>query len=60
MLTNIVEFIRKCEVSTNIEIYNLFEFECSDELRDLIYDFANPKSPEPFRSAMYNLGFTNY
>jgi hypothetical protein len=60
MITSIVEFIRQCEVSTNDQIYELFEFNCSEDLRDLIYDFANPTSPEPFRSAMYNLGFTDY
>ena len=60
MLNDIVEFISKCEVSTNTQIYNLFEFQCTAELREFIYNFADPASPEPLRSAMYNLGFTNY
>jgi hypothetical protein len=60
MLNDIVEFISKCEVSTNTQIYNLFEGQCSSELRELIYNFADPTSPEPLRSAMYNLGFINY
>jgi len=60
MITSIVEFIQQCEVSTNDEIYKLFEFNCTDQVRDDVYMWANPKSPEPFRSAMYNLGFTDY
>ena len=60
MITNIAEFIQKCEVSTNDQIYEMFEFECSDEVRTDVYFWANPASSEPFRSAMYNLGFTEY
>jgi len=60
MVKNIAEFIQRCEVSTNEQIYEMFEFECSDEVRTDVYFWANPTSPEPFRSAMYNLGFTEY
>lgn len=49
---------------TNLEdisdAYDLFEFECTDSVRDQVYAFADVDSPEPFRSAMYNLGFKNY
>jgi hypothetical protein len=60
MITNIAEFIQKCEVSTNDQIYEMFEFECSDKVRTDVYFWANPASSEPIRSAMYNLGFTEY
>jgi hypothetical protein len=60
MISNIAQFIQQCEVSTNAQIYDLFELNCSDEVRNDVYMWADPTSPEPFRSAMYNLGFTNY
>ena len=60
MISNIVEFIQKCEVSTNDQIYDMFELECSDEVRTAVYFFADLTSPEPFRSAMHKLGFTEY
>lgn len=60
MITTIAEFIQKCEVSTNDQIYDMFETNCSDKVRNEVYFFAAPTSPEPFRSAMYNLGFTDY
>jgi hypothetical protein len=60
MIATLAEFIQKCEVSTNEQIYEMFEHNCSDEVRTDVYFWANPNSSEPFRSAMYNLGFTNY
>lgn len=42
------------------DAYDLFEFECTDSVRDQVYSFADKDSPEPFRSAMYNLGFKTY
>jgi hypothetical protein len=60
MITNIAEFIQRCEVSTNDQIYEMFEFDCSDEVRVDIYFWADLSSPEPFRSAMHALGFTEY
>lgn len=42
------------------EAYDVFEFHCTSNLRDLIYSFADPESNEPFRSAMFNLGFVEY
>lgn len=41
-------------------MYEMFEFECTEELRDLIYSLADEDTPEPCRSAMYNMGFVNY
>ena len=60
MITTLAQFIQQCEVSTNDQIYEIFEFNCNDTVRTEVYFWANPTSPEPFRSAMYNLGFTNY
>jgi len=60
MLTSLEQFISACTSATNDQIYDLFETECSDELRDLVYEFSDPESPEPFRSAMFNLGFTRF
>lgn len=42
------------------DAYDVFEFECTDSVRDQVYAFADVDSPEPFRSAMYNLGFKDY
>lgn len=42
------------------DAYDVFEFECTDAVRDQVYAFADKDSSEPFRSAMYNLGFKSY
>jgi len=42
------------------EAYDVFEYECTDVVRDYVLCAADPDSPEPFRSAMNNLGFKNY
>jgi len=60
MITSLNDFIEFCKTATHNEIYEMFEFTIADELRDRILSFANPRSPEPVRSAMYNLGFTDY
>ena len=60
MIDTLAEFIQRCETATNDEIYEMFEFESSDKVRTEVLFFADPSSPEPFRSAMYNIGFTDY
>ena len=61
MLNSFSAFIAKIKSLQNIaDVYDVFEFECTDDLRDTIYSFADPTSPEPFRSAMYNLGFKTF
>ena len=60
MITTLAQFIQQCEVSTNAQIYEMFEFNCNDTVRTEVYFWADLTRPEPFRSAMYNLGFTNY
>lgn len=55
-------FILMCNADpTNYDlIYEIFEDDCTDKLRDQIYSLADPNSPEPFRSAMINMGFVNF
>ncbi len=60
MLETIAEFMMRVHELDNIQdAYYVFEEECSPELRDRIYRIAEG-SPEPFRSAMYELGFFEY
>ncbi len=42
------------------EIYEVFEYECTDEVAEQVYSLADADSPEPFRSAMCNMGFVNF
>ena len=61
MLTTLNEFILKVESLEDIsDASDVFEYECSDTLRDMIYTFSDPDSVEPFRNAMHNLGFDTY
>jgi hypothetical protein len=61
MLASLDGFIQRVETLKNIsDAYYVFEYECSAELRDLIYNFADSGSVEPFRVAMHNLGFDTY
>lgn len=60
MINTLTQFIQRCELATNAQIYQMFEFDCSDTVRNEVYYWAVPGAPEPFRSAMYNLGFVNY
>jgi hypothetical protein len=59
MITTLREFIMLCVTFPGKE-YEMFEDMSSDKLRDQIYNLADPGSPEPFRSAMNNMGFTEY
>lgn len=61
MINTLEQFIERCQSLKQIhKAYDLFEFESTDELRGTVYLFADPQSPEPFRSAMHSLGFTAY
>ena len=42
------------------DMYDVFEFDTTDEVRDQVYNHADRETPEPFRSAMWNLGFKDY
>ena len=58
MINDLEQFISACKENPGTE-YDLFEDDCTDSLRGVIYGFADPASPEPFRSAMIKLGFLN-
>jgi hypothetical protein len=64
MITSLKQFTteaKRLNASCHIsDMYDVFEYQTSDELRNQVYELADPTSPEPFRSAMHNLGFTNY
>ena len=61
MLKTIDEFVARVSSLADIgDAYDVFEDECSADLRKSIYSFADEDSVEPFRSAMYNLGFKDY
>ena len=60
-LKTLRDFIRRVDQLKNVQdAYDVFEDECTDDLREVIYEFADLKSPEPFRSAMIKLGYKNY
>lgn len=59
MIDTLHEFIMLCLARPDAA-FELFENSCTEDLRAKIYDFADPASPEPFRSAMHSLGFANY
>jgi len=54
------EFVEFCKTASANEIYEKLEYNTNSNLRDEIYALADPVSDEPFRSAMFNLGFVNY
>jgi hypothetical protein len=61
MFTTIDEFVTKVKSLENVaDAYDVFEDECTEELRDEIYDLADPDDYEPFRAAMHSLGFETY
>jgi hypothetical protein len=60
MLATIKDFVVRINELDHIgDAYYVFEEECTDALRDRIYMIAEG-SVEPFRTAMHELGFTDY
>jgi hypothetical protein len=55
-MKTIAEFAEACENKTHEEIYELFEDDISQELRDRIYRFSEIDTPEPVRSALNGIG----
>jgi hypothetical protein len=55
-MKTIAEFAEACENKTQEEIYELFEDDISQELRDQIYSFSEIDTPEPVRSALNGIG----
>lgn len=61
MIFTLNEFVAQARRLNSVrDAYELFEDQCSDELRKQIYSIADTESPEPFRDAMNKLGFVNY
>ena len=61
MINSVAEFIERVAALTYIQAaYDVFEYEVTEDVRGDIYAMADPASPEPFRSAMHNIGFTHY
>jgi hypothetical protein len=55
-MKTIAEFAEACENKTHEEIYELFEDDISQKLRDRIYSFSEIDAPEPVRSALNGIG----
>jgi hypothetical protein len=55
-MKTIAEFAAACENKTHEEIYELFEDDISQELRDRIYSYSEIDTPEPVRSALNGIG----
>lgn len=61
MIKTLKDFVVAVDKLSDIhDAYDIFEDDCSEDLRGLIYKLADQDTPEPFRSAMYNIGFTQY
>jgi hypothetical protein len=52
-MTNIEDFKRA--VLSGADAYDLFEFECTEALRDCIYSLAPADSLEPFNAALQQI-----
>jgi hypothetical protein len=60
-IQTVEEFVALAREATQDQIYEMFENgPCTEQVRDQIYDKADSTSPEPFRSAMINLGFPKF
>jgi hypothetical protein len=61
MLNTLREFVLAVDQLADLsDAYYVFEERCSDKLRDQIYTLSDSNTPEPFRSAMINLGYHSY
>ena len=57
-MITVADFAAACKHLDSDDIYNLFEDEISDELRDEIVSYATVQSNEPVREALNNIGRT--
>jgi hypothetical protein len=55
-MKTIAQFAEACENKSHDEIYELFEDDISQELRDRIYSYSEIDTPEPVRSALNGIG----
>lgn len=56
MIKTLEDFVAETRGASSDYVYELFEENTSEKVRDEIYSYANKNSPEPFRSAMITLG----
>lgn len=57
-LKDFVQAAQAC--NSNDEMFELFEYNTADSVRDEVFAFADAGSAEPFRSAMHALGFLDF
>jgi len=55
-ISTVQQFAEACKQLTCVEIYELFEFELSQDMRDTIYTQYESESCEPCRAAMIAIG----
>jgi hypothetical protein len=61
MIVTLREFIKRVERLSDLgRAYDVFEDECTEEVRELIYEMSSPDEPEPFRFAMRRMGYVNF
>jgi len=57
MINSVQQFAEACKHLDSDEIYELFEFDLSEEMRNEIYAIADDKDAfEPVRLAMHTIG----
>jgi hypothetical protein len=61
MITTLRDFILRIETLDDIsDAYYVFEGECTDLVRRVIYNMTDPTGAEPFRDAMHIMGYKEY
>jgi hypothetical protein len=61
LITTLKDFILKLEKLKDIShAFEVFEFDTSEEVRDLIYSMSPQDEPEPFRYAMRLMGYVTF
>jgi len=60
-MNTLIEFKSAVDLLDDVaDAYDIFEDDCTDDLRDEIYNLSDSDTPEPFRSAMRNMGYVTY
>jgi hypothetical protein len=60
MIETLEQFVAFCKTANDDEIFEAVEDRCSDDVREEVYAHSDPDNIEPFRNAMFNLGFVDY
>lgn len=60
MIETLEQFVAFCKTANDDEIFEAFEDRCSEDVREEVYAHSDPDNIEPFRNAMFNLGFVDY